>query len=79
MGQLVLRGPKVLLGTELATLYGVSTKRFNEQVRRNRERFPLDFMFQLTAEELESLRSQIATLETVASIYFALVIEALRS
>jgi ORF6N domain len=59
---LVLRGQKVLLDTDLANLYGVSTKRFNEQVRRNRERFPSDFMFQLTAEEQESLRSQIATL-----------------
>jgi hypothetical protein len=58
---LVLRGQKVLLDTELAALYGVSTKRFNEQVRRNRERFPADFMFQLTAEELAALRSQIAT------------------
>jgi ORF6N domain len=61
---LVLRGQKVLVDTELASLYGVSTKRFNEQVRRNRERFPADFMFQLSAEELASLRSQIATLET---------------
>jgi hypothetical protein len=60
---LVLRGHKVLLDSELAALYGVSTKRFNEQVRRNRERFPADFMFQLTAEELASLRSQIATLK----------------
>lgn len=58
---LVLRGHKVLLDTELAALYGVSTKRFNEQVRRNHERFPADFMFQLTAEELPALRSQIAT------------------
>jgi ORF6N domain len=58
---LVLRGHKVLLDTELAALYEVSTKRFNEQVRRNRERFPEDFMFQLTAEELTSLRSQTAT------------------
>jgi hypothetical protein len=58
---LVLRGHKVLLDTELAALYGVSTKRFNEQVRRNRERFPTDFMFQVTAEELAALRSQIAT------------------
>jgi ORF6N domain-containing protein len=58
---LVLRGHKVLLDTELAALYGVTTKRFNEQVRRNRERFPEDFMFQLTAEELTSLRSQTAT------------------
>jgi hypothetical protein len=40
--------------SELATLYGVSTKRFNEQVRRNRKRFPDDFMFQLTAEETNS-------------------------
>lgn len=58
---LVLRGHRVLLDSELADLYGVSTKRFNEQVRRNRERFPDDFMFQLTAEELDSLRSPIAT------------------
>lgn len=55
---LVLRGHKVLLDTELAALYEVSTKRFNEQVRRNRERFPEDFMFQLTAKELLFLRSQ---------------------
>ncbi len=58
---LVLRGHKVLLDTELAELYGVTTKRFNEQVRRNSGRFPADFMFQLTAEELVSLRSQNAT------------------
>jgi hypothetical protein len=58
---LILRGHKVLLDTELATLYGVSTERFNEQVRRNRERFTADFMFQLTAEELAALMSQIAT------------------
>ena len=60
---LVLRGQRVLLDTDLATLYGVTTKRFNEQVRRNRERFPKDFMFQLTAEERATLRSQIATLK----------------
>jgi hypothetical protein len=47
----------------LAKLYGVSTKRLNEQVRRNLARFPEDFMFQLTAEEAESLRSQNATLK----------------
>jgi ORF6N domain len=58
---LVLRGQRVLLDAELAALYAVTTKRFNEQVRRNRERFPEDFMFQLTAEELASLRSQTAT------------------
>lgn len=60
---LVLRGHRVILDSELAALYGVSTKRFNEQVRRNRERFPPDFMFQLTAEELPALRSQIATIK----------------
>ena len=60
---LVLRGHKVLLDTELAALYGVTTKRFNEQVRRNRERFPQDFMFQLTTGEETVLRSQIATLK----------------
>ena len=58
---LLLRGEKVLLDTVLAKLYGVSTKRLNEQVRRNRERFPTDFMFQLTAEETDALRSQSAT------------------
>src|SRR5271155_5317944 len=60
---LVLRDHRVLLDTELAALYGVTTKRFNEQVRRNAKRFPADFMFQLTAEEISSLRSQIATLK----------------
>ena len=60
---LVLRGHRVLLDTELAALYGVTTKRFNEQVRRNAKRFPADFMFQLTTEEISSLRSQIATLK----------------
>jgi ORF6N domain-containing protein len=59
---LVLRGHKVLLDTELAALYGVTTKRLNEQVKRNRERFPDDFMFRLTPVELDNLnRSQFAT------------------
>ncbi|MCI0642166.1 MAG: ORF6N domain-containing protein [Gemmataceae bacterium] len=60
---LLIRGHKVLLDHDLAKLYGVSTKRLNEQVRRNRGRFPEDFMFQLTAHEAEALRSQIATLK----------------
>lgn len=60
---LVLRGQRVLLDETLARLYGVTTKRFNEQVRRNTARFPADFMFQLTAEEYQSLRSQFATLK----------------
>jgi hypothetical protein len=59
---LVLRSQRVLLDAELASLYGVTTKRLNEQVKRNIERFPKDFMFRLTATETESLnRSQIAT------------------
>lgn len=61
---LVLRGHKVLLDTDLAALYGVTTKRFNEQVRRNKARFPLDFMFQIAQEEWDALRSQFATLKT---------------
>jgi hypothetical protein len=63
---LLIRGEKVILDTDLAKLYGVSTKRLNEQVKRNRERFPKDFMFQLTIEEARStqhLRSQFATLK----------------
>ncbi len=59
-----LRGQRVILDSDLAELYGVETKRFNEQVKRNAARFPVDFMFQLTAEESDSLRSQIATLKT---------------
>jgi hypothetical protein len=48
---LTIRGQKVMLDADLASLYGVTTKRLNEQVKRNRERFPADFMFHLTAEE----------------------------
>jgi hypothetical protein len=58
---LFIRGYGVLLDVHLAALYGVTTKRLNEQVRRNRSRFPEDFMFQLTAEEDASSRSQFAT------------------
>ena len=57
----LIRGQKVMLDNDLAELYGVETKRLNEQVRRNIERFPEDFMFQLTENEWEILRSQIAT------------------
>ena len=60
---LLIRGHRVMLDTDLAILYGVPTKRLNEQVRRNKKRFPSDFMFQLTPEEVERLRSQIATLK----------------
>ncbi len=58
---LMIRGQKVMLDVDLAAIYGVTTKRLNEQVRRNLRRFPSDFMFQLTSEEAESLRSQFAT------------------
>lgn len=57
----LIRGQKVMLDQDLAELYGVETKRFNEQVRRNSERFPEDFMFQLTAEEFANLKSQFVT------------------
>ena len=62
---LVIRGYKVMLDSDLALLYHVPTKRLGEQVRRNIERFPADFMFQLTAEEFEALRSHFATLKPV--------------
>jgi phage regulator Rha-like protein len=61
------RGKKVMLDRDLAKLYGVNTKRLNEQVRRNRKRFPEDFMFQLSWEEVESLRSHFATLNSATS------------
>lgn len=57
----LVRGQKVMLDSDLAELYGVSTSRLNEQVRRNIERFPNDFMFLLTDSEFSSLKSQIAT------------------
>lgn len=57
----VIRGQRVILDEALAQLYGVPTKRLNEQVKRNHDRFPEDFMFQLSPGEWESLRSQIAT------------------
>jgi hypothetical protein len=57
----LIRGRRVMLDSDLAILYGVSTKRLNEQVRRNAARFPEDFMFQLTEKETDILRSQIAT------------------
>lgn len=57
---LVLRGQRVLLDTELAALYGVTTQRLNQQVRRNRRRFPADFMFQLNAAEFSALIMQNA-------------------
>ena len=60
-----IRGQKVMVDFDLAMLYGVQNKRLNEQVKRNIERFPDDFMFQLTKEEWNILRSQIATAKTL--------------
>jgi hypothetical protein len=58
---LLLRGQKIILGQHLAELYGVPVKVLNQAVRRNRERFPDDFMFQLDTVELDNLKSQIVT------------------
>ena len=59
-----IRGKKVMLDTDLAELYGVETYRLNESVKRNMQRFPPDFMFQLTKDEWKSLTSQIAMSKT---------------
>ncbi|HTD68643.1 MAG TPA: ORF6N domain-containing protein [Candidatus Limnocylindria bacterium] len=56
-----IRGQRVMLDSDLAIIYGVTTKRLNEQFRRNRHRFPSDFAFQLAKDEFQDLRSQIAT------------------
>ncbi len=58
---MIVRGERVILDSNLADLYGVETRRLNEQVRRNIKKFPKDFMFQLTKEEFDNLKSQIAT------------------
>jgi hypothetical protein len=57
----MIRGQKTLLDADLARLYGVETRRLNEQVRRNAARFPADFIFELTQEEVTNLKSQFAT------------------
>lgn len=59
-----IRGNRVMLDSDLAKLYGVETKRLNEQVRRNSDRFPPDFMFKLSSEEFEVLKSHFATSKT---------------
>jgi len=60
---LLIRGQKILLDRSLASMYGVETKQLNRAVRRNLDRFPADFMFQLTADEAGSLRCQFGTLK----------------
>jgi hypothetical protein len=57
----VIRGQRVILDEDLAELYGVETRRLNEQIKRNLDRFPSDFMFQLTSREWANLKSQFAT------------------
>ncbi len=58
---MTIRGQRVILDADLASIYGVSTKRLNEQVRCNTDRFPLDFAFVITDQEVTNLRSQFAT------------------
>lgn len=65
----VIRGQKVMLDSDLAELYGVDVKRLNEQVKRNLNRFPSDFMFQNNREERDVLRSQFATFENVMRLF----------
>ena len=67
---LLIRGKRVMVDKDLAELYGVTTKRLNEQVKRNKYRFPEDFMFQLTKEEANFSRSQIATLKQGQNIKY---------
>lgn len=61
---ILVRGERVILDSNLAVLYGVSTMRLNEQIKRNKRRFPVDFMFRLTKEEWDSLISQFAISKT---------------
>ena len=67
---LLVRGQKVILDRDLASLYGVPTKSLNRAVKRNLDRFPSDFMIQLTAEEAESSRCQIGTLKRGQNIKY---------
>ncbi len=62
----IIRGHRVILDSDLARIYGVQTKRLNEQVRRNKDRFPEDFMFQMTNQEASNLKSQFATSSLIA-------------
>ncbi len=67
----VIRGQKVMLDSDLAGLYGVETKQLKRQVRRNIERFPASFMFELTKDENQELRSQIGTLKRGAHFKYS--------
>ena len=65
----LVRGEKVIFDSDLARIYGVTTKVFNQAVKRNKERFPDDFMFQLSWEETRELRSQFVTLQKTRATY----------
>lgn len=65
-----IRGQRVIFAADLAKLYGVKTKQLNQQVKRNIEKFPADFMFQLTADEADASRSQIVTLKKGQNIKY---------
>jgi hypothetical protein len=67
------RGQKVMLDSDLAELYEVETRTLKQAVRRNYERFPDDFMFELTKNELESLRAQFVTLDSLSVTYMPFV------
>jgi len=73
-----VRGEKVLLDADLAVLYGVATKVLNQAVKRNRDRFPADFMFQLTVGEWEALRSQSVTASATAAVMRSQIVTASR-
>jgi hypothetical protein len=74
-----IRGHKVILDSDLAALYGVPTKRFNEAIKRNADRFPEDFRFQLTQEEFDALRSQNATSNAGRALMAANVLNSRRA
>src|SRR3989344_6861559 len=73
-----IRGMQVMLDADLAELYNVKTKNLNKAVKRNIERFPEEFMFQLTEQEYNSLRFQIGTLENLKSQFATSNIKSLR-
>jgi len=66
LGRLIyeIRGERVMLDSDLASIYGVETKSLNRAVKRNADRFPKDFMFQISADEWQNLKYQIGTLKT---------------
>lgn len=65
-----IRGQKVMIDSDLAQIYGVATKAFNQSVQRNRDRFPEDFMFQCTFNDLDDLRSQFVTANALNTLNY---------